>query len=49
MNMTYTNRYSYQRSFCSKRDLFWNKVADGLLSVACVFGFMAALFFLLTL
>lgn len=49
MNMTYTNSYTFQRSCSSRRALFWNRVADVVLSAACVVGIMAALFFLLTM
>ena len=50
MNTIYTT-HSYVRpvSVDTRRSLFWNKVADGILSAACTMGVIVALFFLLTL
>ena len=50
MNMTYTDNYCIPRyTGSSRRCLFWNKVADGLICFACMVGVVTAMFFLLTL
>ena len=50
MNTIYTaNSFTRPVSFGSRRSLFWNKVADGILCAACTMGVIVALFFLLTL
>lgn len=50
MNTIYTsNSYIRPVSVNTRRSLFWNKVADGVLCAACTMGVIVALFFLLTL
>lgn len=51
MNMIHThNDYCVRRfSGSSRRSLFWNRVADGILCAASTMGVITALFFLLTL
>lgn len=50
MNTIYTTRtYIRPMGVTSRRSLFWNKVADGILCAACTMGVIVALFFLLTL
>lgn len=51
MNTIYNNRYQYTIRFGSnsRRSLFWNRVADGILCAASTMGVITALIFLLTL
>ena len=51
MNMIYTNNDYCVRRFSntSRRSLFWNRMADGILCAASTMGVITALFFLLTL
>lgn len=50
MNTIYTAQ-TYIRPIAvhSRRSMFWNKVADGILCAACTMGVIVAMFFLLTL